>query len=249
MYKLLILLFVIILIYIICLGYTKTLQDMLWTHCTKSFAKRVNGSYVGAFMNNRHFNLDEVKIIDVANLTGSNKGKYKGMGQKDRMSFYIDLIEKYHKSQGKIPPRKVFIYVIKNYKNLKNDHTIAPPISRETWERLKKLITPQLRIALAEDYKNYSKHTWINSKNHYLRARDDFLCFYIAQNYKKKYTRAIICSNDRFKDFRDFNKIPLFTATYLWYDQGAKMLKEKINTQKRKLGQYRDYNTETFKIL
>lgn len=243
MSNLLIILFILILVYILlCVDYPKTLQDTLWTHCKRSFAERVYGSYRGGFMKNRPFNLDEVKIIDVANLAGSGK-KYTAMGQKDRMSFYIDLIEKYHKAQGKIPPRKAFIYVIKNYKNLNKKHTEAPPISGEIWKRLRGVVTPQLRIALAEDYNNYSKSTWVNSKNHYLRGRDDFLCFYIAQNYKKKYTKAIIYSNDRFKDFSEFIKVPQFTATYLWYDDGIKILKEKINTQKRKLGQYRDYNT------
>ena len=248
MFKLLIVLFILVLVYILlCVDYSKTLQDTLWTHCKNSFADRVYGSYRGGFMNNRPFNLDEVRIIDVANLAG--KEKYIAMGQKERMSFYISLIEKYHRAQGKIPPRRVFIYVIKNYKNLNKKHTEAPLISGKIWKRLKALVNPQLRITLAEDYKNYSKSTWTNSKNHYLRARDDFLCFYIAQNYKKKYTRAIICSDDRFKDFREFTKIPPFTATYLWYDEGIRTLKENINTQKKKLGQYRDYETESFKIL
>lgn len=251
--------FILLLIYILLTvnNTTTTLQDTLWTHCKNSFAERVWGSSLnyynqmessklirGGFIKNKPFNIQEIHIIDVANLAGNEM--FPGLpklGQNDRMIFYIKIIEKYHLKNKKT----LNIYVIKNYKNLKDNCTMAPPISKRIWKRLKKLCqNPQIRIALAEDYKNYSRKIWTNSRNHYLRARDDYLCFYIAQNYKKKYTKAIIISNDKFKDFSQFQKIPTFKATYIWKDGDIKTLTEKINAQRKRLGQYVDYNTETF---
>jgi len=268
--NLFLIIFILILIYILLLtglGLPKTLQDTLWTHCRNSVTDRIWGSYYprnalngglvyggenkGGFMNNRPFNLKKVRIIDIANLAGKemiDNKSFPKLGQYDRMLFYIDIIERYHRTQN-ISPREVLIYVIKNYKHLRGSCTIAPVISKRIWKRLRKLAeNPQLRIAVAEDYEHYPKATWKNPNNHYLRARDDYLCFYIAQNYKKKYTKAIVVSNDKFKDFGDFNKIPPFMSTYIWGGKKINILKEKINTQRGRLGQYRDYTTEAFNV-
>ena len=247
----------ILLCYLDIIDHPTSLQDTLWTHCKKSFAERVwgsNNTIYGAFMKERPFELEEVRIVDIANLAGKEMSQNKSfpkLGQNDRMLFYLDVMDRYHKAQGKIPPKTLVIYVIKNYKNLRGSHTIAPPISKRIWKRLNKIVkNPQVRVAVAEDYTNFPKTKWTNKKYHYLRARDDYLCFYIAQNYKKKYTKAIVVSNDKFRDFRDFDKIPPFMATYIWKDSNGRIrtLKEKINTQRKRLGQYRDYHTEEFDV-
>jgi len=206
-------------------------------------------------MKDRPFELEEVRIVDVANLAGMEMGQNKSvpnLNQNERMLFYLDVIGRYQKAQGKIPPRTIIIYVIKNYKNLKTSHTVAPPISKMIWKRLRKIAeNSQVRIALAEDYTNFPKAIWKTSRYHYLRARDDYLCFHIAQNYKKKYTKAVIISNDKFRDFKDFDKIPPFTATFIWKNAltgKIETLSKKINTQRMRLGQYRDYYTEAFDV-
>ena len=109
--------------------------------------------------------------------------------------------------------------------------------------------SPGAHVTIAEDYQLIPHSKWKSPNFHYLRGRDDYLCFRMAQHYKKKYINSVIMSNDKYKDYEQFGYVPEFLATYIharWGDkkdmdpeiiQTVEVVKPKPNT----LGQMRDY--------
>jgi hypothetical protein len=132
------------------------------------------------------------------------------------------------------------VYVIKNYKFNSGKRPTADRVTADTWKMFTEFVEfrPNVTIAVAEDYNTYPTTKWKDPKFHYLRGRDDYTCFYTAQMYKKKFTPTYVMTNDKFKDFEHFGKVPKFDITYLTTDS-----KRVVNVSPRPniLGQFRDY--------
>jgi hypothetical protein len=153
-------------------------------------------------------------------------------------------------------------YVIKNYKSTSpKSKMTADKIPDHTWDMLKEFVRchANSQIVIAEDYSKISFTKWKNKKNHYLRGRDDYLCFLIAQQYKKQYITPFIMTDDKFSDFEDFGKTPKFKATFLYgiplksdkhisdkipcrFEQDVASLTHDVLPKPNQLGQISDYN-------
>jgi hypothetical protein len=141
-------------------------------------------------------------------------------------------------------------YVIKNYKYSKGSEKemYVPVISEETWDFIYEFVkkNPGIHITIAEDYTHIPHIKWKSNKLHYMRGRDDYLCFRMAQQYKKKYINAVIMSNDKYKDYEQFGYVPQFLATYVYakFEDGVGTVvktNENIKPKPNTLGQMKDY--------
>lgn len=117
---------------------------------------------------------------------------------------------------GNQPNDSTVIYVVKNM----TTGGKSPRITDDLRQKLVKFVKTRddALIALAEDYVEYDAKEWQDNKKHYLRGRDDYLCFLIADYYDRLQMKATVVTNDRFKDFKDFSKIPIFKATLITKD-------------------------------
>jgi hypothetical protein len=95
-------------------------------------------------------------------------------------------------------------YVLKN-------HKVSRHISDRTKNKMSEWVTAHdVRVSIAVDHSKTKQNT---KEFHYLKGRDDYLLFHIAKKYKK-YSNLIIMSNDKFRDFYDFKKVPEFDALH-----------------------------------
>jgi len=198
-----------------------------------------------------------ILIIDVANMyVGWYMEKYKKelpyTDQSGLISGYIDCMNDHYKKfaeKNNIKTDSV-IYIIKNYKYISGKKKMVSPfISKESWDEIYKFVKENTNafITVAEDYRKLSHSKWKSSDMHYIRARDDYLCFRIAQYYKKKYINTVIMSDDKYKDYEQFGFVPKFLATYIYSKKGKECkdqivnVEELINPKPNTLGQMRDY--------
>ena len=195
-------------------------------------------------------NTKDVLIVDVANLYVKwymekyNK-KTPYTSQDDIMKYYLECISDHYDEITDGGKFGEVNYVIKNFRNIprKGEKMDNKIINKETKEKFKQFVRgrDKASIVLAEDYKNISYEKWISPNLHYLRARDDFLCFKLAQDYKKEYKNPTILSDDNYKDFEQFGYVPKFTVTSYNLNKQSDIKNEivpRINT----LGQKKDYN-------
>ena len=186
-------------------------------------------------------------IIDVANMVPGwymehhDNKELTHNSQSKTMTTYRDMIIDHinnseihkeassHKSKSSpsVQNKKVF-YVIKNFKSSAGK---SARIDKHTWNMFIDIVkkNPMAVIAVAQDYRNYPLAVWKNPKYHVLKGRDDHLCFHIAQRYKRNYSRAIIMSNDKFKDFSLLGQILPYTATYILNKSGKESSKSQAN--------------------
>lgn len=199
-------------------------------------------------------NVENVLLVDVANMyVGWYMEKYEDRmpygNQRDLVNLYVECMKDHFKrfSTHNDTDTSAVVYVIKNHKFTLSKKMVAPPIGDRTWKEIKEFvrINKNAHIAVAEDYSLHKYNTWKNKKMHYLRGRDDYLCFRLAQQYKKKYVNTVVMSDDKFKDFVQFGYVPPFTATYVhkkWSGNGEVVQSsEKIIPKPNILGQLRDY--------
>jgi hypothetical protein len=199
---------------------------------------------------------DDVKnilIVDVANMyVGWYMEKYKKSMPHDQqnglMDGYISCMRDHYDRfviKNNIQTDAVN-YILKNYKYSKGAESemLAPIISKEIWGKFYKFVVecPNAQVTVAEDYTQINHAIWKTPKMHYLRGRDDYLCFRMAQHYKKKYINAVIMSDDKYRDYEQFGFVPEFSATNIHTDfgkvvQSTEFVKPKPNT----LGQMKDY--------
>lgn len=207
----------------------------------KQTIKPVSGGYASKPSN--------VLIVDVANAHAQwYKDTYKHSLPRIKQSALINSYLRYaaeHYRQFKTRNHMkstVVTYVIKNYRHPSKDKKMST--ERITSKQLQNINNftsryPNTQVAIAEDYSRLLSKKWKNSAQHYFRGRDDYLCFVIAQKYKKQYVNAVIMSNDKYKDFEQFGFIPKFTATTFAKNKRGKSV---ITPKPNKLGQLRDYN-------
>lgn len=140
-------------------------------------------------------------------------------------------------------------YVIKNYKGYNDQKIESPRITTKAWDHLHGFVRAHnnAHVAVAEDYTTFIQSKWKSPRHHYIRGRDDYLCFVLAQTYKKQYATAFIMSDDKFDDFSTFGKIPVFTANYICNEHMktktcTKNDHARIKPSVNLLGQFNDYN-------
>ena len=195
-------------------------------------------------------------IVDIANMyVGWYMEKYGRYtphpGQDALFDNYIEcMADHYARFIAANPAASSTItYVVKNHKTGSVKMT-APPISAATWARLHSFVAahPRASIAVAEDYLTYPAARWKKPSNHYLRAADDYLCFHLAQAYRKNYVEAWVMSDDNYNDFAMFGSAPKFKATVISPgEEGATPTlateaSDTISPRPNTLGALHDYN-------
>jgi hypothetical protein len=228
-------------------------KKMILSNALAIFTK---GGFVG-----KPQNVKNILIVDVANMyVGWYMEKHNKVMPHDQqtelMDGYISCMRDHYDRFVKInnTDTDVVNYVLKNYKYSQGEKNgmLAPIISKEIWEKIYKFVRecPGTQVTVAEDYTKINHSVWKSPKMHYLRGRDDYLCFRMAQHYKKKYINTVIMSDDKYRDYEQFGLVPEFSATFVhskWGDassaepeivQSIEHVKPKPNT----LGQIKDYS-------
>jgi hypothetical protein len=188
--------------------------------------------------------LQDLLIVDVANVSiewgpDSRPRDQSGVMSrylKFRTAHYADFISANGKDGTSV------IYVIKNYRTTNKNAIYTEMISPQTIKAMKKFTRGKsAQIAIAEDYAKIPYAKW--KKHHYLRGRDDYLCFILAQNYKKQYVSTHIMSNDKFRDFPHFGKVPPFATTFI-HNGNSEVFT--VRPRPNQLGQFKDYTRVKF---
>lgn len=190
----------------------------------------------------------DVLLVDVANMYVGWYMEKNGRNMPfiDQSHLFDDYMRCMHDHHARFSrqTRGVVNYVVKNFKYSSGAVMVAPRISDETWAKLRRFCKTHdgAHITVAEDYAGVSPAVWKSTKHHYVRARDDYMCFHMAQHYKKKYINAVIMSDDNFKDYDQFGLVPPFSATYIRASgSGVTESKESIKPRPNTLGQMSDY--------
>ena len=193
-----------------------------------------------------------ILIVDVPNMTtGWFMTKYKSkkfvINQKQLFKNYIECITDHYDLFFKINDTNCRVnYVFKNHQFNNKGFTSSTEISNEDWDMFKYFIkTHQYAyISIAEDYNKQKENEWSEKKYHYLRERDDFLSFRMAQMYKRHMIDYCIMSDDKFKDFVKFGNVPQFYSHYLYYYNNEVIsTTELLKPVPNSLGCLQDYNT------
>jgi hypothetical protein len=192
-----------------------------------------------------------VLIVDVANMyVGWYMEKYQekvSLANQNRLiNNYLTCMEEHYVRflEKNDSESDVVNYIIKNHRYSRGNITLAPKISKTIWKKIHLFIEkfPRACITIGEDYGSIPGHVWKAPKNHYLRARDDFLCFKMSQVYKKKYINSVIMSDDKYRDYDQFGWVPDFCATYVRNISGHVVCSQKlIRPSQSPLGQIIDY--------
>lgn len=217
--------------------------NVLSTIRTENVIKTIGGfSPIGfSTIYNIHDKPKHVLIVDVANLYNSwYKTKYEKRihyyNQRILFDYYVEAMKAHHKKYKKL---YTCHYVIKNFKTV-GRITKALNIEDKDIKRFQKFCKDyKVFISIAKDYTGVKKSIWDSPKYHYIRERDDFLCFWLAKAYKKAYITSTIMTNDKFKDFSQFGFVPEFTAIHI---NEKRHITRKVKPRPNILGQFRDYN-------
>jgi hypothetical protein len=204
--------------------------------------------------------VENILLVDVANMyVGWYMEKYnKRLPYNEQcglMQNYVKCMRDHYKrfAEKNDTSTDAVNYIIKNYKYIGSSKKVmlAPIISKETWGTIYEFVkeSPGAHVTVAEDYQQIPHDKWKTPKFHYLRGRDDYLCFRMAQQYKKKYINSVIMSNDKYKDYEQFGMVPEFLATYVHAKWGEEdnaepeivHTEELVKPRPNTLGQMRDY--------
>jgi hypothetical protein len=196
-----------------------------------------------------------VLIVDMANMyIGWYMEKYGNhppyMDQSSLISHYLLCAKDHYKHFQYHNKNDAVNYVIKNYRYVKavgrsKYATTAPIMCKTDWFNINSFISANknIMVSVAADNRVISYTKWKNPKMHYLRGRDDYLCFKLAQAYKKKYINAVIMSDDKYKDYAQFGAVPVFMVHYIRNIDGKAVENcELITPRPNRLGQLKDYN-------
>jgi hypothetical protein len=180
--------------------------------------------------------IKNILIVDVANMYVSWK---KETGRKQ--SYWVCMSQHYKEfiKHNDVETCKV-LYVIKNYnrtevneKDEKKERKIIR-IESDAGDRFR-MRHPHAILARANDYSDRSYEEW--ERNHYMKGRDDYLCFYLARIFKRGNINTVIMSNDKFKDFVELGFVPPFSAVVIYKDGFVEHIYPRMNA----LGQLSDY--------
>ena len=230
------------------------------TKTNGGFIKYKHRKHKGGF-NGKPKGVENILLVDIANMyVGWYMEKYdKRLPYNQQWGLiqnYVKCMRDHYElfAEKNDVSKDAVNYIIKNYKYSRGPKKgmLAPNIPEETWNAIYEFVkeSPGAHVTVAEDYRQIPHATWKAPKFHYLRGRDDYLCFRMAQHYKKKYINSVIMSNDNYRDFEQFGMVPEFLATYVhakWgeedYDepeivQTDELVKPRPNT----LGQMKDYS-------
>lgn len=219
--------------------------------------KDKHDEHKGGF-NGKPKGVKNILLVDIANMyVGWYMEKYdKGLPynhQRGLMQNYVKCMRDHYErfAEKNDTSTDAVNYIIKNYKYSRGPKKgmLAPIISEETWNTIYEFVkeSPGAHVTVAEDYRQIPHAKWKASKFHYLRGRDDYLCFRMAQHYKKKYINSVIMSNDKYKDYEQFGMVPEFLATYVHAKRGEENEPEIVRTEEHvkprpnTLGQMKDY--------
>jgi hypothetical protein len=194
---------------------------------------------------------NNILIIDGANMYSQwyikrfrQRMDFKITNQKTFIKFHTMMMdEHYNNFVARGNDKSIVHYVLKN-------PMIKEKLSDKMYDILKVWLKshPQARISIALDYS-----WWKGPLTHTHKGRDDYLCFYLAQQYMNQGHKVAIMSNDKYKDYDYFNVIPEFTHVNIKPNSPPTM--KKINPSTYKLGDLSKYRVEriylkfTFKKL
>lgn len=192
-----------------------------------------------------------VLIVDVANMYfgwahESNSNKHQ-IAQDKLISGYINFMSDHYNKFILVNDinNSSVNYVIKNYKYYDNSKNIyAEIISQKSWDNIYKFVENHFNssISVAEDYSVIPYDIWKSASNHHVKGCDDYLCFLLARQYKKKQVNATIMSDDKYKDFLKFGNVPPFEATVVsMINKKINITKQHISPHPNSLGQIKDY--------
>lgn len=230
------LLLLLILILVVVLGYLVHLRLSLYKSSIKG--------------GDTHAPYQNILLVDVANMfIGWHMEKYGEFPQfKDYkkivalrgecISDHYNRFVKANKAAG-LGSNYVIHYVMKNHKY---SHNYTIPMLDSLIKKLvktgsvDKFSASSIKVSIAIDMSSGGKND-----AHYTKGRDDYVLFHLAKKYKKL-NNTIIMSNDKFRDFSDFKKIPSFELiTYHGDSSGVYVNTKKIVPSKSSLGFLKDY--------
>lgn len=200
--------------------------------------------------------IKNVLIVDVANMyVGWYMEKYKNKpipsSQNELLRNYTKLIKDHYKRFSKKNNMNEcgVNYIIKNYKCNTGSKLSVEKINKQLYQLFYNLVgsNTNLFITVAEDYDKYPVTKWKNKNYHFLRGRDDYLCFYMYNYYKIRNINSFIMSDDKFDDYEKFNMVPEFTLKH--FDKVQKTQTNKINFQKIKPNKINLGNINNYKFV
>lgn len=215
-----------------------------------------DSGYDGGFKG-KPIGIKNILIVDVANMyVGWYMEKYNKqlpyIQQQDLLRSYVEFMKDHYARFVKKNNMKVsgVNYIVKNYKCSTGRQMSAPNIPNKVFEIFHDFVRTRHNayITVAEDYKTFSVSEWKKPSYHYLRGRDDYLCFEMARYYKKNYINTFIMSDDKYDDYKYFGQVPPFLATYIYGDFSDKkyidtvQISKLITPKPNSLGQMKDYN-------
>jgi hypothetical protein len=185
-----------------------------------------------------------VLIVDIANMhVGWKMEKYMikkmpKLSQVQLFNSYLECMRDHYKVFSKHNPGELVNYIVKNYKHSSSGKVVSTPILDKTWEDIKKFTAkhPNATVSVAVDYSPVDITKW--KSLHYMRGVDDYLCFYTAREYKRKYVNAVIMSDDIYRDFDKLGFVPKFDAVYV---SNGNMTHSVVSPAPNSLGQLVDY--------
>ena len=198
---------------------------------------------------------DEIKphhilIVDVPNMMSKwhmekNNNKKFVYSQENLFKNYLKCMEDHYNEFFKLNDQNCRVnYVFKNHQYSDKEFTSSTEITEKVWNTFKKFVRehPCAYISVAEDYKKQKEKDWKDKKYHYLRERDDFLAFRMAQMYLMNRMDYCVMSDDNFKDWDKFGNIPPFYSHYFYYYNNTVMsTTELLKPVPNSLGSLKDY--------
>jgi hypothetical protein len=245
----LIIIIILIITIVVCCNYTKTIYGgtLVYQNYSKLNTSNLTDILGGA-------DKPSILIVDVANMyIGWYMEKYKTkttpyMNQDNLISKYLECMKDHYSHFTKHNKGDKVNYVIKNYKFAKKKgkycKMFVPKLNKRIWNKMDSFVKnrPFAILSVAIDYKTSDYNKWISPSYHYLRGRDDYLCFKLAQMYKKKYINAVIMSNDKYKDYNNFKMVPEFTFTSIQNIKNKiSISSQDIKPYSSPIGQIKDY--------
>jgi hypothetical protein len=188
--------------------------------------------------------VNNILVVDGANMYSQwyikkfrQRMDFKITNQKNFIKYHILMMdEHYNNFVARGNDNSIVHYVLKN-----------PMIREKLNDKMYGILGawlishPQARISIALDYS-----WWKGEITHTHKGRDDFLCFYLAQRYKKFGHKVAIMSEDKYRDYECFNIIPDFTHVYLQVNKKHKM--KLLSPSSHKLGKFENYKIERINL-
>jgi hypothetical protein len=185
-------------------------------------------------------------VVDLPNMHSGWQTELRKKKSKNIINNYIECMKDHYVRFIKHNPENSTVhYVIKNLRYIKGINTDSYHIVQKDIYNLSNFINnhTNAKISIAEDYTIIPQHIWKDRDHHFIRERDDYSCFYISKHNKKKYINTVIMSDDNFKDYRHFGKIPTFKLTTLEYKNDEILISDDIITPRPNyLGSFTDYD-------